>query len=303
MKWFREHRTALFQAVGYLTATVILLTVFLYLTFPWEKLSRYVEVRIEEATASNIEVERSEIRFPFRMIWTGVKFRSKRVNKPIEIDLDRISMEWTLRRLLQRRVELLWSVRVAEGEGRGRILAQPTPQGMQYRVTADSSGMQLDRLIGYFAPDLHGIKGTLRITQLQHDWVGMNPLKGTGTANLELSDSHFEIQNPMAGKVDLGFNRVTAILSMKAGVAQLEDFLAQGPDMDITGSGNVLIRPFLQNSLVNFTSRATIRNPEGPFSLLMGSSGKPGGGTDLMLRGTIRQPKLFVNGVYVLTLT
>jgi type II secretion system protein N len=296
ISWIKEHKAALFQVIGYLTIAVVMLTMFIYLTFPWEKLSRYVEVRIEEATSSSIEVGKSEVKFPFKMIWTEVRFRSVEERRPVRVDIDRLSMEWTLARLLQRRLELLWAVRMAEGEGHGRIQAQPTGQGMQYRITGDTNGIQLARLVEYFTPNAYGIEGSVRVSQLRHDWVGEDFLKGTGEANLEISDSRI-------GTLDVSFNRISARLSMKSGVAHLEDVSAQGPVLDLAGSGNVLLRPVLPNSLINFSSRATLRDPGGPLSLLFGSSRGGAGASELTLRGTIRQPKLFLNGVHVWTMT
>ena len=296
IKWLQEHKALLYQVIGYLTVAMVLLTVFIYFKFPWEKLSLFVEAKIEEATSGSLEIKEREIRFPLKMIWTGVTFEPRAVSHPIAIEIDRISVEWTLRRLLQRRLELLWSVQFAEGKGRGRFLAQPTDQGMQYRIQGDLEEVQLEQVFEFVAPNVQGVEGSVKITRIQHDWVGQEFLKGTGEASLEITDSRIK-------NWDIRFNRILASLSMKSGVAQLDDVLAQGPAVELTGSGNILIRPVLSNSLINFNSRAIIRDPSGPLALLAGSSSRRGGaGTaDLTLRGTFRRPTLFLNGIPVWT--
>jgi type II secretion system protein N len=294
IKWFNEHKGALFNFIGYLTFAVILVTVFIYLTFPWKKLSRFIEFQVEEALDSSIEVQKSEFHFPLKLVWTGVAFRPREGPKSVHVDLDNISLEWTLRRFLQRRLELLWSVKLAGGEGNGQIAAQPTDRGMQYRFEGDLQDIHLENLITFVAPNPYGLDGVIGITHARHDWVGENIFRGTGSADLEVTDARSKT-------FDIGFNRITGHLVMKGGVAQLDDFLAQGPAMDLTGSGNVLFRPKLEDSLVNFNSRATIRDTKGPLALLGALSPKrgAGGATEFSLRGTFRRPTIFMNGTPV----
>jgi type II secretion system protein N len=294
IKWFNEHRGALFNFIGYLTLAVVLVTVFIYLTFPWQKLSRFIEVRVEEALDSSIEVQKSEFHFPLKLVWTGVAFRPRGGPRTVHVDIDHISLEWTLRRFLQRRLDLLWSVKLAGGEGSGEIAAQPTEKGMQYRVEGNLREINLANVMAFVAPNPYGLDGSIGITHARHDWVGENFFKGTGSADLEVTDARSKT-------FDVGFNRITGHLVMKGGVAQLDDLLAQGPAMDVTGSGNVLFRPVVEDSLINFNTRAVIRDTKGPLAILGAMSPKagPGGSTEFSLRGTFKRPTLFMNGAPV----
>jgi type II secretion system protein N len=298
LTWFQRHKTVLFRAIAYLTAGVILLTVFLYLTFPWQKLSRYVRIQAENYTASSIKIEKSEVRFPFKMIWTGIVFSPHTAENPIQIKADQLNLEWTIGSLLRKRLELLWSLRMAGGEGRGEIAAHPTDRGMQYHFEGDLKELDLGKIIEFVTPNVHEIVGTIELTGVQHDWIGNDFLKGSGAANVEIVDARI-------GALDLVFSQIRGRLAMKAGVAQLDDVTAHGPSMELVGSGNILFRSNLSGSLVNISSRATVKDATGSLSMLGGlsASGQPGKAIELSLRGAIRRPTLFLNGTPVLTLT
>ena len=296
--WFQRHKTILFRVIAYLTAGIILLTVFLYLTFPWQKLSRYVRIQAEKYTASSIKVEKSEVRFPFKMIWKGIVFSPHTTENPIEVKADQLDLEWPVGFLLQRRLELFWSIRTAGGEGRGKIAGQPTDRGMQYHFEGDLKELNLGRVIEFITPNIHEIEGTVDLTGVRHDWIGSDFLKGSGTADLEVVDARI-------GALDLVFSQIRGRLAMKAGVAHLEDVTAHGPSMELMGSGNILFRSDLSKSLINLNSRATVKDAAGSLSMLGGlsASGKPGKAIELSLRGTLRRPTLFLNGAPILTLT
>ena len=91
IRWIQEHKSTLFGILGYLTFSVILLTVFIYLTFPWQKLSRFIEFQVEQALDSTIEIQKSEFRFPLKLVWTGVAFKPREAGKAVRVDLDKIS--------------------------------------------------------------------------------------------------------------------------------------------------------------------------------------------------------------------
>jgi type II secretion system protein N len=296
--WFQRHKTVLFRVVAYLTTGVILLTVFLYLTFPWQKLSRYVRIQAERYTASSIKVEKSEVRFPFKMIWKGIVFSPYSAENPIEVKADQLDLEWTIGSLLRKRLELLWSLRTAGGEGQGEIAGQPTDRGMQYHFEGDLKELNLGRIIEFVAPNIHKIEGTVDLTGVQHDWIGSDFLKGSGAADLEVVDARI-------GALDLVFSQIRGRLTMKAGVAHLVDVTAHGPSMELMGSGNILFRSDLSGSLININSRVTVKDTAGPLSMLGGlsASGKSGKAIELSLRGTLRRPTLFLDGTPVLTLT
>ena len=299
-KWIQSHKTTVLLALGYLTAGVILLTVFLYLTFPWQKLSDFILVKAEEAMVSEIEVKESEIRFPLKLIWTGVVVSPHKAphtdGRPMRVVADRITLEWPLGPLLSRRMELLWSVETAGGEGRGLMAVQPTDQGLQYHFRGDAKQLRLGQIIEFMTPNTYGIEGTVKIADARFDFLEADVLRGSGSAVLEVSDARIS-------SLDLAFSRITGQLSMKAGVANLENVMAQGPAIELVGGGNILLRSGLPESLINFNSRASVKKATGPLSILGGSSaeGGPESGIDLALRGTFKRPTLFFNGVPVFT--
>ena len=291
LNWFSRHKVTLYYTIGYLTAGIILLIFFLYLTFPWEKLSNYVEIQTEKFLGSVIDIRESEVKFPLKMTWSGVSIRPQTAQKTIRVNIDRISLEWTVRSLLKRRLDLIWSIQAAGGRGRGRIAGQTTDRGMQYRLTGDLKELDLGKIIEFVNPNVHEIEGTLALKQMQHDWVGGNFTKGVGMADLELVDGRI-------GTLDLIFTHIRGKISMRGGVAQINNILALGPSLELRGSGNIVFRPKFPDSLVNLNTRATVKDSSGPLALLAGSSSmaRPGKAIELSLRGPLRRLTFFLNG-------
>jgi type II secretion system protein N len=302
LKWIKTYKNTLFLVLGYLTLGVILLTVFLYLTFPWQKLTAFIVAQAEKATASSIEFKESEVRFPLKLIWTGVvvspraaAYSAQDQNRhPVRVAADRVTVEWALVPLLKRRLELLWTIEAAGGKGRGLVAAQPTDQGMQYQFRGDVEDLRLERLIEYMAPNSYGIEGVIRVTAAQFDFVGKEFLKGSGSAALEILDARIAF-------LDVPFTRIKGDLSMKAGSARLENVQAQGPVLELVGGGDILFRPNLQDSLVNFNSRTMIRRPEGLLAFLVDPSKGSENAIELAVRGTFNRPTLFKNGTAIYT--
>lgn len=298
MAWIKRHKIILLSVFGYLTAGLVLVTIFFYLTFPWEKLSRYIEFKVEEATGSSIEIGKSEMKFPLRMVWTDAVIQSEMEGRSIEVRLDQLDVAWALRPLLRRQLELDWSVTFAGGRGWGKIAAQPTDQGMQFQVRGAAKEVALGEVISFFTPNQFGINGQITISGLQHDWIGNNFQKGSGEATLEISDVRIDV-------LDLVFTRIKGHVIMRTdGVALLENVSAQGPALELSGSGDLLLRPRFSNSLVSFSSRLNVRQTSGALSMLSVFVPKNSGpkSIELSIRGILKRPTLYLNGQSMMTL-
>lgn len=286
-QWISRHRSGFVTAIGYVTAAVIAITFFVYLTFPWHKLSEWVRIKVEQTTNLQVKVQNSRVRFPFRLIWKGVTVSRAGNSAPVLMTADQISAAWPLGAILKRHMDLDWGIEAWGGEIHGRFTARRTAQGMQYHMDASGKGFQLGRLAPLFQFPPDEINGTVRIRKFEHDWSNQDWMQGQGVLLMEATEVAIK-------KWQIRFRRLNGKATLNAGMSNLENLSAQGDALDLIGNGSLLLRPEFMESLLNFNSRVTIHNPTGPLALL--SAMAPNGHLDFSIRGPLKQPTPYVNG-------
>ncbi|MBI3812417.1 MAG: type II secretion system protein GspN [Nitrospirae bacterium] len=287
-QWASRHRAGLITVIGYVTAAVIAITVFVYVTFPWQQLSDWIRVKIERATALEISVQKSHIQFPFRLVWSGVTVRRPGPVARVLWTADRLSVGWPVGSILQRQLDLDFGLQGLGGEALGRVTARRTVQGMKYHLEATGKGFDLGKLAAAFRWPSQDVSGAVGISRLEHDWINEDVLQGQGLLVLEAKEVALK-------NLETRFARINGNLSLKGGMGHLENFSAQGDALDLVGSGTLLLRPDFMESLLNFTSRVTLRKPTGPL-VLLSAMASPDGHLDFALRGALRRPTPYLNG-------
>ena len=288
LQWMRRHRSGFVTVIGYATAAVITITVFVYLTFPWQKLSEWIRIKVEQAANLQLKVQDSRVRFPFLLIWKGITVSRAGSPAPVLMTAEQISVAWPIGAILRRHIDLDLALKAWGGEAHGRFTARRTGQGMQYHVEASGKGFELAKLAALFQVPPEGVIGTVRISRFEHDWTNQDWMQGQGILSWEAAEVGLK-------QWDIRFNRLNGNVTLKAGMSNLENFSAQGEALDLVGNGSLLLRPEFMESLLNFSSRVTLHKPTGPLALLSGLA-SPDGHLDLALRGPLRQPTPYVNG-------
>jgi len=288
LQWVSRHRSGFITAIGYATAAVITITVFVYLTFPWEKLSEWIRIKVERAANLQVTVQDSRVRFPFLLIWKGITVSRVGHPAPVLMTADQISVAWPIHAILRRHMDLDLALKAWGGEAHGRFTARRTGQGMQYHLEASGKGFELGKLAALFQLPPEGVIGTVRINRFEHDWTNQDWMQGQGILSWEATEVGLK-------QWEIRFNRLTGNVTLKAGMSNLENFSAQGEALDLVGNGSLLLRPEFMESLLNFNSRVTLHKPTGPLALLS-SLASPDGHLDFALRGALKQPTPYVNG-------
>ena len=288
VQWVNRHRAGLIAAIGYATAAAIAITVFVYLTFPWQQLSDWIRVKVERAAGLEISVQKSRVRFPFRLVWDGVTVSLPGPVARVLWTAEQVSVGWPVGAILRRRLDLDFGLQGLGGEARGRLTARRTPRGMKYHLEATGKGFDLGKLAAGFRLPSRDVSGAVGIGRLEHDWMNGDVLQGQGV--LVLDASEVALKN-----IEARFVRINGNLSLKGGMGHLENFTAQGDALDLVGSGSLLLRPDFMESLLNFNSRVTLRKPAGPLALLSAMA-SPDGHLDFALRGALRRPTPYLNG-------
>ncbi|HTN43317.1 MAG TPA: type II secretion system protein GspN [Nitrospiria bacterium] len=283
-----RHRTGFVTVLGYATAAAITITIFVYLTFPWQKLSEWIRIKVEQAANLQVTVQDSRVRFPFLLVWKGVAVSRAGHPVPVLMTADQISVGWPIGAILRRHMDLDLAIQAWGGEARGRLTARRTTQGIQYHLEASGKGFELGRLAALFQLPSEDMFGTVRISRFEHDWTNQDWMQGQGIMSLEASEVGLK-------RWEIRFKRLNGSVTLKAGMSNLENFSAQGEALDLVGSGSLLLRSEFMESLLNFNSRVTLHKPTGPLALLA-TLATPDGHLDFSLRGVLKQPTPYVNG-------
>jgi type II secretion system protein N len=287
-EWVNRHRAGLITVVGYATAAMIIITVFVYLTFPWQQLSDWIRFKLERAAALEISVQESRVRFPFLLVWNGVTVRPAGRPSRVSWSADRITVGWPVGAILRRRLDFEFGLQALGGEAHGRVTVRQTPQGMKYHLEATGKGFDLAKLAAGFQLPSQDVSGAVLLTRLEHDWMNGDVLQGQGLIALEARGVEMK-------SLDTRFARISGSVSLKGGMGQLENISAQGDALDLVGGGSLLLRPDFMESLLNFSSRITLRKPTGPLALLSAMASSDGH-VDFALRGVLRNPTPYLNG-------
>ncbi|MEK6684357.1 MAG: type II secretion system protein GspN [Nitrospirota bacterium] len=291
-----RHRAGLIAAIGYATAAVIAITVFVYLTFPWQQLSDWVRVKIERAAGLEISVQKSRVRFPFRLVWNGVTVSRPGPVARVLWTAEQVSGGWPVGAILRRQLDLDFELRGLGGEARGRVTARRAPRGMKYHLEATGKGFDLGKLAAGFRLPSRDVSGAVGVSRFEYDWMNGDVLQGQGLLVLEANEVALK-------SLETRFARINGDVSLKGGMGHLENFSAQGEALDLVGSGSLLLRPDFMESLLNFNSRVTLRKPTGPGRpsggplALLSAMASPSGHLDFALRGALRHPTPYLNGV------
>jgi len=287
-QWVGLHRAGLITGVGYATAAVIAITIFVYLTFPWQQLSNWIRIRIGQNSGLEISVQKSRVHFPFRLDWTGVTVSQPGPVTRVLWTADEVSVAWPVGAILRRRLDLDFAMKGLGGEAHGRVTSRRTPQGMKYHLEATGKGFDLARLAAALRIPSQGVSGTVGFKRFEHDWMNQDVLQGLGVLELEVKEMELK-------SLETRFARITGKVTLKSGMGQLENFSAQGDALDLVGNGSLLLRPDFMESLLNFNSRVTLRKPTGPL-VLLSAMASPDGHLDFVLRGALKHPTPYVNG-------
>lgn len=283
--WLSARSGQIATALSYAAACLVLVTLFLYLLFPREKLSDWVLAQTESAIASEIEISSGKMEFPFRLVWSGVTV-IPHANPAIRVDLDEIALDWEIIPLIQRQLDLSMRLRGAGGTGLAFLAIQRTPEGPQYRLEGDLLDLDLEQVAEFLGIPPGEISGRLDVSVPTHHWVGDAALQGTGTVEIVASDVVIEA-------IDLTFDQIKARMKLAAGIGTFEALDARGPVADLVGSGSLVFRNRLSDSLVNLSSRLTVKDTN---SLLALANRAGESSADLALRGPLGRPGLFLNG-------
>ncbi len=279
--------------LGYSLYALALLVFFLYMTFPYQKLEARLIAMLEQALDCQIRVDQSQPFFPIGLNWKQIHLHPQMGFKG-DVMVEQARARIYLLPLLQRRIETDFLIEALGGKIRGSFSVQRRDGKMHYYFQESAQDLELQAL-GLDIP--FKMEGRLRL-DLEATWQDQDLLRGNGSGDLELLGVKTVgvfvngMQLP-----DLSFSRAAAKLGLKNNVMTVENFSVQGPHIEATGQGTVLLRNRWSDGLLNLTSKADVKEDLRQKFPVLAMVGNGRDSVEVMIKGTLGRPTISINGV------
>jgi type II secretion system protein N len=276
--------------VGYACAALLLFLVFLYLTLPYEAISRWLVRQAEVAAGVRIRTLSVERLHPLGLRWHGVTVSDPDGGREWAA-FTIVSAEPELLSLLSRRKVVDVEAHLSSGMIEGRaVIGQPQTDGvLHYRIDLE----RIEALeLAAFQPLLPAVKelgGRLSGT-LSYEWSADQPLFGTGTLFLEADGVTVGGQFlELLPSASLRFDRASCGVSLTQGRATLSKCMGAGPSGQVTIGGTAQLQLPVARTTLNLRTEAALQGltPAGGPPMVIMLTG-PLGGLQYRIEGGVQ---------------
>ncbi len=296
--WLRKARPIAISLIGYLLVTVSVFLLFLYLGFPFRLIEKRIIGLIEEKTSIKLDIREALFRPPAIFIWKGVRSSSQTIPYLDGLNLDLINARVNILSLLKRRIETDIKAEGAGGNFQGRLVVGRDERGIYYSLNGGGINLDLDRIIQNKDARGNNISGRMRL-DLDYSWSAISPSFGKGLLDLEIAGLNLKNIEVNGFPIkEILFTSVTGKVGLKEEVVNIERLIAKTNDIELIGSGNIIIRNQFRESMLNLTFNIN-RRGEGPIASLLtpftvSNKGRP---IILAVKGSLDHPLYYLNDI------
>lgn len=273
-------RPILLRVIGYPAFFLFFFVLFLYLTFPWDRLREAVVAAAEaprmtpsgRATPSTMELSIGSLSPTFL---PGVEARDvvvtllpqRSTDRPVSMTIDKLRLRISLFALLTQRANVSFSVAgmggTIDGSASVALGTPATPRISPLRsfeVALDSiRAGQVAPLVSMVGLPLGGsLSGTITVDIPEGDVSRTEGSVRLVADRLTVGDGQAQFQIPHFGGVtieQIRAGRLTANADIRRGVLQFTNVAAHSDEFDLQMDGGVTLRPNFADSLINLGLR------------------------------------------------
>jgi type II secretion system protein N len=295
--------------IGFCLYGVLAVLFFVYLTLPVEAIGRFLLAKAAEQAGVHITAGGFKRSAPLGFDSQDVTMTDLGGSQ-VFMTSSRVSVAVVPSSLLSRTKLVSIRLPIYGGSAEGRLgigSSGPLPRYDLDAVFQDIRLQEFPLLQSILAslPNLragrdHGmIRGVGRV-EVHYGWDADQPAMGSGQISIEIQDLKAEKMTVLNFPAsDLSFPKVVAKLTLKDGIATLNELTGSGLEMDVSGNGLVQLRQPLTSSLLNLTMKLALKNKVGlPDSLVLLKSlvgeNRP---IEVSITGTIGRPFINTRGL------
>jgi len=299
-----KYRNQLIVA-GYCLYGLLAVLFFIYLTLPVEAIGRFLLAKASEQAGVRISAKSFSRSAPFGFDSKDVTITDVSGSQ-VFMTSPRISVAVVPSSLFSHKRLVKISLPIYGGSAKGQLSIDSSGSLPRYEFDAALQDILLEEAPIFRQKEagaserpsgnLHGIGRV----EVHYAWDANRTTTGSGQISIEVQDLKTEGMTVMNFPVsDLSFPKVVGKLTMKDGIATLNELSGSGSGMDVTGSGLVQLRQPLTSSLLNITMKMALKSKDGlPDSLVLLKSlvgeNRP---IELVITGTMGRPFINTRGL------
>lgn len=290
MKWSDEWKTML----AWLAAGLGAIVLWLLATFPYEALHMRIMSELNRATGLDVRVADWSVGVPFSLEWRQVTLSSPRID-PIQVSF--LQAKMSLLKALAGGFGLDVVVHLDEtssdtGLAKGTMTASSFSLAGPVTVKGQVQQVDLSKVIRRYVT--HGILSGDFSHRIESVQPGGNAMKGEGIWKVDVKDVTVD-QIPVGNgrTLSLTFSRVSAGMTCRDTVCDVNEFKGDGIDGSFTGEGKITIQQPVQNSQL---ALAVTVIPGAGFTAKSSTLGlpplPPGTPMTIKIQGTLAQARI-----------
>ncbi len=248
---------------GYVMAYLLAFVVFAYVSFPYERLRKYV-ITSYNASQSGVEANRLEIdsltwswRFP-GIVAEGVRLvvgttpppEGEKPPPPQYLEVDEVFVSASPLALLSGSREASFGAHALDGDISGWASDSAASRRFELQLDGVNPGAipQLASTIGL--PLTGRLSGHISLEVPEGSFIRAEGALDLAAEDLVLGDGKAKIQNAIA-LPELHMGAFTLKAQVSGGRLKIDECVAQGRDLDLSMTGSLRLRPRLENSIAD----------------------------------------------------
>ncbi|MFQ5456100.1 MAG: type II secretion system protein GspN [Nitrospirota bacterium] len=291
--WIKRKKRAIISVILYLIYGIVLLFIFLYLSFPYDKFERWAVAAIENRTPLQLTIREGSLYLPPGIIWKGVKITHPSFADNRVFEIERMNANIDLFSLFTKEHSIEFAFNTSGGTGNGILSIERIEDRLKYRIDASGEGFSLEKT--NLLDKGPQIEGKLKV-DIENEWE-RDFIKGDGESYIEISGlkiKGFKIRDiPIP---EFSFPKVVGKITIKGGFGVLKELSAQGMEADISGKGNIIFREMFYNSIINLSFTIDIKEGfKNNLMFLLNQYLKDNRSINISIKGTFKRPVVYIN--------
>lgn len=292
---------------GYCLYGLLAVLFFVYITLPVEAIGRFLLAKASQQAGVHISAKSFKRSAPFGFDSEDIMVTDLSGSQ-VFMTSPRMTVAVVPSSLLSHKKLVKLSLTIYGGSAEGRLSIDSSGSLPRYELDAALQDIVLQEAPIFRqkeagpsdparpAGSLHGVGQV----EVHYAWDANRPTTGSGQISIEIQDLKTDGMTVMNFPIsDLSFPKVVGRLTMKDGIATVNELSGSGSGMDVSGSGIVQLRQPLTSSLLNITMKLALKNKAGlPDSLVLLKSlvgeNRP---IEIVITGTMDRPFINTRGL------
>jgi len=297
IQWWKTYRLRIWGMMGYLFYTVTATLLFLFVTFPYDKVEKYFLEQVQANTPIQLSLEGRTFLFPLGFRWDQAELGidSSTISETFLVEF--LQFRLALIPLILGEIQGAFSMKTLGGGIHGSIQIDRGVYPNRFHISGRAERLDMGILKRFFPES--SFQGFFTL-EWDHVWENLDILRGKGRADIHIERFSVRQLTVQGFPIEPFFvSNASGQLTINSGKGTLEDIKIRGNKFEVEGSGSLLLRDFLPSSLLNLNLTAFLKGDWGNNEMvrLFVPSARKGEKLKILGRGALNNTQWSLNGV------